>query len=119
MKKTTITAILCLFSAFNSTGQTLAVDSTLERYYAIINDTTIDQSRPPATRLYCYTTTDLLYSICTVSWQLCYVQDGTTYTLATGQVQMNGNYYAEYVADDRKIVHLFKYAANQIGVTIK
>lgn len=32
---------------------------------------------------------------------------------------MTGNYYAAYVADDRKIVHLFKYAANQIGVIIR
>lgn len=30
---------------------------------------------------------------------------------------MNGNYYAAYVADNRNIVHLFQYAANQIHVT--
>lgn len=117
MKKSIVLLVFCLFSALCSNGQTLAIDSTLDRYYATINDTVIVSGRPAATRLYCYTTTDLLYWVCSISWQLCYVEEGTTYTLTGGQVQMNGNYYAAYVADNRNIVHLFQYAGNYIGLT--
>lgn len=116
MKRIITAAIIALFS-LTAKGQTISVDSSLERYYAPINDTVIVEGRPAATRLYVYTTTDLLYRVCSIAWQLCYVENNTTYTLTTGQVQMNGNYYAAYVADNRNIVHLFQYAGNYIGVT--
>lgn len=117
MKKTIIAFIFCLITAISAQGQTVTLDSTLERYYAPINSVVIVPDRPAANRLYCYITTDLLYNVCTIAWQLCYVEEGTTYTLTGGQVQMNGNYYAAYVSDNRNIVHLFQYAANQIHVT--
>jgi len=117
MKNIIITAVLFFITSVSVQAQTVELDSTLSRYFVPINDTVIVPDRPPANRLYCYTTTDLLYNVCTIAWQLGYSQDGTTYTLRTGQVQMNGNYYAAYVADDRKIVHLFNYVGSIIGVT--
>jgi len=119
MKKNIITAFFCLITAISAQGQTVTLDSTLERYFVPIKDTVIYPDRPSANRLYCYTTTDLLYNACTIAWQLAYTEEGTTYTLTGGQVQMNGNYYAAYVADNRNIVHLFQYAGNYIGVIIK
>ena len=99
------------------TGPTITVDSLLEKYYAPIQDTVIYEGQPPATRMYVYTTYDMLYRVCTIGWQLAYVNDGNVNILRTGQVTMNGNYYAAYVADNRNIVHLFNYAGNYIGIT--
>lgn len=99
------------------TGPTVVVDSTLEMYYASIVDTEYVVGMPPATRLYVYTKQDMLYRICTIQWQLAYVNEGNVNILRTGQVAMNGGYYAAYVADNRNIVHLFTYAGNYIGVT--
>lgn len=119
MKKTIIAFIFCLITAISAQGQTVTLDSTLERYYATINSVVIVPDRPAANRLYCYITTDLLYNVCTIAWQLCYVEEGTTYTLTGGQVQMYGSAYIAYTLNNRSIVDLFIYAGNAIGVTFK
>lgn len=106
-----------LFLSAPALCQIVVLDSTLQRYFAPIHDTTVTVGRPPATRLYVYTTTDLLYNACSIAWQLCYVEDGNTYTLTTGQVQMAGADYVAYAADNRDILNLFAYAAAKVGVT--
>lgn len=98
-------------------GQTLSLDSSMERYYAPIADTVVIAERPAATRLYCFVTTDLLYGACSIVWQLCYTEEGTTYTLRTGQVQMAGDAYIAYSLNNRSIVDLFTYAGAAVGVT--
>ena len=106
-----------LFFSAPAFCQTVSLDSTLQRYFAPIHDTTVTVGRPPATRLYVYTTTDLLYNVCSIAWQLCYVEDGNTYTLTTGQVQMAGSAYLAYTLNNRSIVDLFTYAGAAVGVT--
>lgn len=117
MKKNIITALFCLIMAMASHGQTVTLDSTLERYYAPISGIVIAPDRPAATRLYCYVTTDLLHNVCSIAWQLAYTEEGTTYTLRTGQVQMYGSAYVAYTLNNRSIVDLFTYAGAAVGVT--
>lgn len=110
--------LLCLFMV-SANGQTVTLDSGLQRYFVPIKDTILTPDRPAATRLYCFVTTDMLYGACSIYWQLSYNEENTTYTLTGGQVMMAGDDYLKYAADNRNIIHLFTYTALQVGVTFQ
>ena len=112
-----ILAILLCLSVGSAKGQTVTLDSGLQRYFAPIKDTTLTPSMPPATRFYCFVTTDLLYGSCSIFWQLSYSEEGVTYTLTSGQVQMSGDAYLAYSLNNRSVADLFTYAGAAIGVT--
>jgi hypothetical protein len=112
-----ITLILFCLVTVTAQAQRVELDSSLARYFAPISDTLVVTDRPAATRFYVYVTIDLLYGACTIAWQLAYTEEGTTYTLKTGQVQMAGDAYLAYTLHNRNIVDLFTYAGAAVGVT--